>query len=271
MMQSTDRQAPASEQTLIQSLQRGLRLMEVVGQRGRVHAKGLANATGIALPTTYHLLRTLVHEGYLVRVDDGSYVLGDQLEQVAAQGRPARAVPKVRELLRRAVADLGASAYLGAYVDGQVILVEQVESQRSPRLGLWPGAAVPGHATALGKCILANLDTEARRRYLDRQPLASLTNRTVIDRRYLEDQLDSITDFAMERQEFRYGVACVAAPVRTPTMLGALGLAVPTERLARLRARRERVVELATELGDRLGAVEDGAEERFAAVGSLAG
>ena len=52
--------------TLIQSVQRALRLLEMVAEfDGRAQAKELARAAGFTLPTTYHLLRTMTHEGYL--------------------------------------------------------------------------------------------------------------------------------------------------------------------------------------------------------------
>jgi IclR family transcriptional regulator, acetate operon repressor len=85
--------------TLIQSVQRALRLLEVVAQHeGRAHAKELSRAAGLTLPTTYHLLRTLTHEGYLRRLDEGTYVLGDRLDVVLRDGSAARsaAVPAER-------------------------------------------------------------------------------------------------------------------------------------------------------------------------------
>ena len=84
--------APSAEPTLIQSVQRALHLMEAVADSdGRATAKELARRTGLALPTAYHLLRTLVHEGYLRRLDDGCYVLAIAWTSCWARaGRPAR-------------------------------------------------------------------------------------------------------------------------------------------------------------------------------------
>ncbi|MEW6471476.1 MAG: IclR family transcriptional regulator [Actinomycetota bacterium] len=271
MIQSPERTTSPGDQTLIQSLQRGLRLLEVVGERGRAHAKALANATGIALPTTYHLLRTLVYEGYLVRVDDGSYILGEQLENVATRGRSLRAVPKVREVLRRVALDVGATACLALYSEGRIVVGEVVESHRPPRVDLWPGATIPGHATAVGKCILANLPEEDLRRFLDRHPLQPFTSHTVIDRRYFQHQLSTISDIAVVRQEYRYGVACVGAVVRAPAVLGAVGLALPVERLGRLRTKRESVVEVTHHLAREVAAVDELATDTFWPVSSLAG
>lgn len=65
------------EKSLVRSLQRGLRIINVVAAEGPLHAKLVARSVKLPLPTAYHLLRTLVHDKYLVRLDDGTYVLGD--------------------------------------------------------------------------------------------------------------------------------------------------------------------------------------------------
>ncbi|MCV7223522.1 helix-turn-helix domain-containing protein [Mycolicibacterium elephantis] len=65
------------ETSLVRSLQRGLQIMNMVAAEGPVNAKTVARAVGVQLPTAYHLLRTLIHDKYLVRLDDGTYVLGE--------------------------------------------------------------------------------------------------------------------------------------------------------------------------------------------------
>src|SRR5256885_17118685 len=64
--------------TLIASVRRALHLMEAVaGHPSGAPAKRLARQVDLPLATVYHLLRTLAHQGYLIRTEDGMYVLGD--------------------------------------------------------------------------------------------------------------------------------------------------------------------------------------------------
>src|SRR3954453_10359919 len=73
--------------TLIQSVQRALRLLELVAEHeGRARAKEIARAAGLPLATTYHLLRTCTHHGWPQRLDDGSYVLGPRIDPRAEAG-----------------------------------------------------------------------------------------------------------------------------------------------------------------------------------------
>lgn len=65
-----------------------------------LHAKEIAHRCGIALPTTYHLLRTLCYEEYVVRRSDGRYALGLKIARrfrhLALMERP----PDVHEVSR---------------------------------------------------------------------------------------------------------------------------------------------------------------------------
>jgi hypothetical protein len=158
--------------TLIQSVQRALRLLEVVAERdGRAPAKELARATGLPLPTTYHLLRTLTHEGYLQRLDDGSYVLGHRIDVVRSHGTAARGVARARPALEWLRDELCSAVYLARHVDGEIVVVEIIDSPRAPRIDLWVGIHHAAHATALGKSILGQLAAADREDYLARHPL----------------------------------------------------------------------------------------------------
>ena len=155
--------------TLIQSVQRALRLIEVIAEHdGRPRAKEIARAAGLPLPTTYHLLRTCAHEGWLQRLDDGSYVLGHRIDVVREHGTAARGVAHARPALEWLRDELGGSVYLARYVDGEIVVAEIVDSARAPRIDLWVGIHDAAHATALGKCILGQLPHADTQDYLAR-------------------------------------------------------------------------------------------------------
>mgnify|MGYP003345460218 CR=1 FL=1 len=215
-----------SSPTLIQSVQRALHLIEAVSARdGRANAKELARDLHLSLSTTYHLLRTLIHEGYLRRLDDGSYVLGPSLIQVATHDRLASTLARARPAMQGLRDELRAPVYLAMYADGEITVVEIVDSPKAPSIDLWVGIHDSAHATALGKCILRALDDEARQDYLARHPLHSLTQRTVTDPRALESEIDHLGSIARDEEEYAIGVHCRAAPVVTPQLTGAVAVA----------------------------------------------
>jgi DNA-binding IclR family transcriptional regulator len=222
---------------LIQSVQRALRLIEVVAEHdGRARAKEIARAAGLPLATTYHLLRTCTHEGWLQRLDDGSYVLGHRMDVVRRNGSAARGVAHARPALEWLRDELGGAVYLARYLDGEVVVAEIVDSARAPRIELWVGIHDAAHATAIGKCILGRLPTAERDDYLSRHPLHDLTPRTVVDRRRL--RLPAGDDLAVDDGEYALGVRCLAAPVAAADGIGAVGVVVSSPLVHRETVRR---------------------------------
>jgi len=227
--------------TLIQSVQRALRIIEVVAEHdGRARAKEVARATGLPLATTYHLLRTCTHEGWLQRVDDGSYVLGHRIDVVRSQGTVARGIAHARPAMEWLRDALCGAVYLARYVDGEIVVDEIVDSPRAPRIDLWVGMHDAAHATALGKCILGQLPSVARQDYLARHPLHDLTPRTVVDRRRL--RLPAPGDIAVDEGEYAIGVCCLAATVSPGHSTRAVGVVTAAREIGSAATRRTLVL-----------------------------
>ncbi len=235
-----------AQPTFIKSVRRALRLLDVVGDADRpLSAKSLARAAALPLPTVYHLVRTLVHEGYLRRIE-GGYVLGDRIAALSSGPggsglRPARS----HEVLAELRDGLHAAAYLSVLGDGEVRLVDVVDSPDAPRADLWVGFHDAAHATALGKAVLATLPAAQRRDYLSDHPLADLTHHTVTDARALMRELEAAPGYSLDREEYALGTACVAVAVPSASFSAAVAVSVPSHRLGRVLERREKLVRAA--------------------------
>lgn len=211
--------------------------MEAVGaHEGGAPAKRLAREVGLPLATTYHLLRTLVHDGYVSRLADGGFVVGDRLHTLQASSRDQALLSRVRPTLAALRDQLSAAAYLTFYEEGEIRVAEIVDGPRAPRVDLWVGFEDAGHATALGKCVLRELDDDAREEYLSRHPLADLTPRTITRRAELLRRLDdtSATPLVADREEYAVGTVCFAVPVYSGDRLGSLGISLQAAQLSRL-------------------------------------
>ena len=224
----------SSEPTLINSVVRALTLLEAVAdQRHPVTAKRLARLTETPLPTTYHLLRTLVHQGYLVRTSDG-YLVGDQPAELARARDDAQSSRRAHQVLRTLHQELAAAAYLAVLEDGEVELVEIVDSPAAPRTDLWVGLHDAAHATALGKAIIGALPDEGRHDYLLRHPMADLTRNTHTNVRALLAELDEQQGVIVDSQEYAVGTTCVAVRLSGPHVTGAVAVSVPSAEAERI-------------------------------------
>jgi DNA-binding IclR family transcriptional regulator len=220
--------------TLITSVVRALTLLDAVGSEDRpVTAKRLSRVTRLPPATTYHLLRTLTHEGYLAR-HEGGYVLGQQVAILAARREGTAAASRDHEVLAQLHDETKAAAYLSV-LEGKVIrLVDVVDSPAAPRTDMWVRFEDAAHATALGKAVLAALPLPDRRDYLASHPLEDLTPATVTSRRVLLEQLEQHPEWAVDDEEYALGTRCLAVPLPTRGVLGAVAISVPSSRRGHL-------------------------------------
>ena len=223
-----------SSSTLIGSIRRALRLVDVVASSSRpVTPKQLAAELGLSLGTTYNIVRTLVHEGYLVMEPDG-IILGTSHPGLSGGAGDGVLLSQVRHSLRGILNELGAASYLSRYDDGEVTIVDIVDSPTVPRADLWVGISRSAHATALGKQILSELPANERTDYLHRHPLEELTQHTIKNRRFLLDELGRPSPARLDQQEYALGVTCVAVPVLAPGTIASLAVSLPADRVTDL-------------------------------------
>ncbi|MFF8378678.1 IclR family transcriptional regulator [Streptomyces sp. NPDC015661] len=240
--------APTSP-TLIGSVRRALALLELVAEHGELTAKRLSRMAGLPLATTYHLLRTLVHDGHL-RHERGAFRLGPAAPRLAGQGR-RRPGARLPEWLRVLGEELDAPVYYAVMDDGEVEFVMSVDAPERPAVAEWVEFRATAHAHALGQCLLAQLDPEARRAYLARRPVSRLTPRTVPDEEALMRRLAGLRRGApvIEREEYVLGTVCGAVPITVGGVHSAVGFSLPVdeehrleETALRLRVRLERAL-----------------------------
>lgn len=237
--------------TLIGSVQRAFRLLEAMSaHENGAPAKLLARETGLPLATAYHLLRTLVHDGYVRKLDDGGFILGERLETLHTAGRAQSLLSRIRPTLTALRDELSSAAYLTFYEEGEIRVAEIVDGPRAPRVDLWVGFEDAGHATALGKSVLRELDEESRKDYLSRHALPDLTPKTITDPPELIRRLDSspLAPAVTDMEEYSLGTVCVAVPVYSGNTLGSLGVSLRAGRGSRVEETRARLEEVRARL-----------------------
>lgn len=220
--------------TLINSVVRALSLLDAVAASAApLTAKQLARHVRLPLSTAYHLLRTLAHEGYLLRTRQG-YVLGERVDALADAGRSGLDTRRVREVLTDLHAAAGAPAYLAALRGEEIWIIDIVDSPDHPRVDLWVGLHEAAHATALGKAILRAMEPGQRSDYLANQSLADLTPRTITaPSRLLADLAHA--EFTVDHQEYAVGTSCLAAPLQVGGAPAAVAISVPAAKADTLR------------------------------------
>ncbi|MET9478788.1 helix-turn-helix domain-containing protein [Streptomyces sp. NPDC006638] len=232
--------------TLIGSVRRALRLLEAAASHpGGAPAKQLAREAGLPLPTAYHLLRTLTHEGYLRR-ESGVFVLGDAAQRLVRGEGVQNRRGKIADAIGSWRDTIGVPVYFAVYHEGEIDLVSVADSPERPAVDEWADFRETGHAHAIGLCLLSQLDDASRDDHLDRHPVSPLTPHSVRHRIALLERLERLgspgrTEPVVERQEYALGTVCAAVPVALGTTAAALAISVPCHREDELLPAAERL------------------------------
>ncbi|MFF8879447.1 IclR family transcriptional regulator [Streptomyces flaveolus] len=240
--------------TLIGSVQRAMRLLECVSEHEYgAPAKQLARETKLALPTAYHLLRTLVHEGYLRR-DKGLFFLGEAAERLGSSGAEQKRRSTVVDALAHCRDAIGVPVYYAMYRDGEIEIMCVSDTPGNPAVEEWADFRETGHAHAIGQCLLSQLDEEARRDHLDRYPVSPVTPYTVRDGASLMKRLERTRRMTpvTERQEYALGTVCAAIPITIGITAATMALSLPAHQADRLLPAAQR---LQNEMGRLVGSL----------------
>ena len=201
----------------VRSVDRAAALLIALGDsQGEAGVTELARRLGLHKSTASRLLATLQRRG-LVEQDDetGKYRLGIVVIRLAERAERTLdlrriALPELERLARLTHETTG----IGVLDGEQLLTVAQVDGPNLSALGDWTGRAVPLHAVASGKVLLASLAEREVLRIV-RRGLVRYTDRTLTELEPLLEELARIRrrGYATAIGEYEIALNAVAAPI----------------------------------------------------------
>lgn len=222
----------------VHAVQYALRVLESVdSHRHGVSAEQLAREVGVPLGYLTQLLAMLRRERYLGFLPGGGYVLGESMVLLGSANRDMALAEKLRTILMELRDEVGAAVYFSRYDDGEVRIIDFADGPHAPKVNEWVDFRSAAHASAVGKCLLAQLDHRGRLEHLSRHRPARLTSRTEVDDRVLLTKLERQPSSVptLDLQEYAVGTVCAAIPVTIGKTLACLALSMPYAQAHRLR------------------------------------
>jgi IclR family acetate operon transcriptional repressor len=222
----------------IQSVQRAFQLLDIIAASGgEATLTDLSRVSGLKVSTCHHLLATLIQSGYAAkRRGARTYVLGSKILALSAVCLKQVNLPQQAHRVIEALNARTKEAVQLAVLQGDdLITVMRKETLHAVRVDAGAvGKTGAAHATAAGKAILAWLPEGELRRIVDAKGLTAFTPRTITDFAQLVEELRLVRrrGFAIDREEFQFGVCCIGAAIRSPTgtVLGSISVSCPTFR-----------------------------------------
>lgn len=243
----------------VQSVDRAMRLVEILAGRRVAGVTELAQAIGVHKSTASRLLATLDLHGIVEQDPGHGYRLGWGLIRLAdgasGHARLLRASHPVTERLAHEVGEVVNVAVL----DGDVIVdIDQVIADPAADPRDWTGRLTPLHATAGGKVLLAGLPEDQAVKLLGDH----LTRHTAATRTDIGALLDELAEvrsqgWAITVDELEVGLTAASAPIfaangetmATLTVSGPSARLVPERAAAVAALTAERAGEISLSLG----------------------
>ena len=202
-----------------QSLQRGLRMIEVIAAIGDPATLAeITRKTGLSRSTAHHILRALVEFGYLDKDDNAlTYTLAPKLfrltEPTWTKEQLAEIAKPFLEELRRLT---GEGTSLAVIRDEVVTIVAKCESEGPVRVVQEVGVTRPIYCTAVGKLLAAWLPEKELDYIISRTVFVQMTATTITSSTAFRRELAHIreTGFAIDNEEHIKGIRCIATAVR---------------------------------------------------------
>lgn len=248
----------------VQSLGRAFSILEQVARhRDGIGLAELSRLVGLHNSTTFHLAKTLVSLGYLRQERETKrYRVGRPLFALAASALDEiemvnLATPVLEELSR----ETGEASHFAVRMGDAVVVIARTGGPGAFQLADRVGVVRPAHCTAVGKAILAALQPDQLKRFLNRSGMTPSTPKSITEIPLLMREIEEVkrTGIAIDDGEFNIEVRCLAVPVAdfTGKIVGALGISGPVWRLSRqlLQSQAKIVQATAARLGREFGAV----------------
>jgi IclR family acetate operon transcriptional repressor len=229
---------PAEGDGLVQSLNRALRLLELLAEDDDGYRLvDLAQRAGLSTSTTHRLLTTLEQKRF-VQFDREANLwhVGVQCFAVGSAFGRRRSITTLALPVMRRLRDLtGETVNLGLADGGDLVFLTQVESRELMRAMGKPGGRTPLACTALGQSILAAMSDDDITEYLRQHGLPRLTPNSIARPTRLHEVLEEArrAGYAVDHEENAVGLRCVAAVIHNEHRhaIAAVSAAGPTVRV----------------------------------------
>jgi len=179
--------------------------------------EAISSGTGLAKPTAFRLLNTLVTQGFIERDPNGRRF--QPSAKLRILGINVLSVDSIRSqriaVMKRLVEEIGETCNFNILDGNKVMYLDRVETSAPIRLHVDLGMRVPLHCTASGKLFLSGMTELQVQRSLGNEPFETYTPRTITSYDKLFSELEKIRQngYALDEMAFLEGFIGIAVPV----------------------------------------------------------
>jgi len=188
-------------------------------QPGPISIQDVCSALDTNSNMAFRLLASLQNSGYMTKDPyTGLYSISLKTLKLSRSALQSQEIRKVTmpylELLWNQFPK--ANVNMAVFYGGEVLMLDRIDTQSTPRTYFTPGRQLPFHCTALGKVLTCEMEEAEIDALIEEKGLPMYTARTITDAAEFKKELAKVRleGVARDRNEFIEGDNCSAAPIR---------------------------------------------------------
>jgi DNA-binding IclR family transcriptional regulator len=210
-------------------------IVEALKGLGSATAAQLASELNRSEATVSHYLSWLERSGYVTRQGD-TYQNGLKVLDIGERVKHRTGIFDIAaEEVDKLAEESGELALMSVLEHGQNVLLYKSHGPDAIQTSHETGLREPLHCSGLGKAILSELPRDQIEHIIDEHGLPAFTEHTITDRDALFEELERTTErgYAIDEQEAKPGIRCIAAPVviEERDLYGAVSVTAPQSRM----------------------------------------
>ncbi len=202
----------------VQTIDRTLDIIELLATaKEGLGVTEIGQNIGLHKSTVYRLLTALSDRGYIEKdLKNSTYKIGLKFIEISGLflkklELKTEALPYMRKLAEI----IGQPVHLAILEGTDVIYIEKVELVNSIRMYSQIGRRVPAHCSAIGKILLAGLDSRSLPEVLKNMKYEQFTPNTLVSKDDLKRAIELVKTegWAVDNEEHEPNIRCIAAPI----------------------------------------------------------
>jgi len=246
------------DKNYIQSLERGLRVLEILGHSSEpLTLTQIAKLGNLNKTATQRFLHTLCSLKYLYR-ENKHYVLGSRILSLGysflnSSNLAAKSKPYLDELSSA----LNKTVNLAVLDNLDTLFLYRKEVRKFIKYDLAPGSKLPAYAGALGKVLLAGLSDRKLKSRINRMKLHPLTVKTVSTKKALWDEIKRTRErgYSISDQELSMDLYSIAVPLINDQQEVVAAINASMESSYKASLDLEMIIEQLTETGEKISRI----------------
>jgi DNA-binding IclR family transcriptional regulator len=203
----------------IKAVTRGLQILDMAGSSDHpLTINEVCGALDMNTNMAFRMLSSLVTSGFMVKNEQtGQYAVSLKALQLSRNALLSLDIRKLTmpymELLWNQYPK--SNINMAVYHDGDILVVDRIDSVNIPRTYFTPGKTVPFHCTGLGKILTCELEDAELDKLIAQKGLKGFTSKTITAPELLKQELAQVRaeHLARDREEYILKDNCNAVPI----------------------------------------------------------